>query len=35
MMICEGLIPPTENHVKYLYNYLEAQKAGDTSHISQ
>jgi hypothetical protein len=34
-MICEGLIPPTENHISYLYDYLEAQEAGDTGHISQ
>ena len=35
MVICEGLIGPIENHIKYLYDYLEAQKAGDTYHISQ
>ena len=26
MMICEGLIPPTENHIRYLYDYLEAPR---------
>jgi hypothetical protein len=35
MKICEGLIPPSENRIIYLYDYLEPQKVGETDHISQ
>jgi len=35
MKLREGLIPPSENYIIYLYDYLEAQKVGETDHISQ